>query len=91
LADSGAVRISAASLVIAMSLNFVISRAILNPQQLAVLFAPNATAGETVLGILAIFVRAPVHAIPIGYRIGLTLVQIGTFPLLLLSLGVTSP
>ncbi|MDA0836096.1 MAG: hypothetical protein O2955_19445 [Planctomycetota bacterium] len=88
--DSGPVRSSAATLVLAMSLSFVILRAILNPQQLGVLVDPKATAGETVLGIFAIFVRAPVHASPFGFRIGLTLVLIGTFSLLLLSLGVTS-
>lgn len=84
---SGSVQISAATLVLAMSLSFVILRPFLHPQQLGVLVDPNATAGETVLGILAIFVRAPVHASPICYCIGLTLVLIGTFSLLLLSLS----
>jgi len=86
---SGLMRSSAATLVFAISMSCVILRAVLSPQQLGILVDPKATAGETFLGILAMLVRAPIHAIPIVYPLGLALVLIGTFLLLLISLGVT--
>lgn len=90
LASSSTVQTSAATLVLAMSLSFVILRAALNPQQLGVLVSPKATAGETVLGLSAIFVRAPAHAIPIVYPLGLGLVLSGSFAFVLMAVGIDS-